>query len=175
MLFSRDQPTTRLLMVCMGNICRSPMAQMVTEQLAQQGGFSKAVKIDSAGTHAARGSESPDPRARTAMLARGYAAGKLRARQITDQDFLRFDQILAMDQANLNDLRRICPGEHAFKLRLFMEFAPGFGTQDVPDPYYGNARSFEAVLDMVEAGARGLIAHHSAAWRSGAATRRQTL
>ena len=165
MLFSRDRPTTRLLMVCMGNICRSPMAQLVTEHLAQQAGFSKAVKVDSAGTHAARGSESPDPRARAAMLARGYPAGKLRARPVTDQDFLRFDQILAMDQANLNDLRRLCPGEHAFKLRLFMEFAPEFGTHEVPDPYYGNARSFEAVLDMVEAGARGLIAHHRAAWR----------
>ena len=165
MFFSRDQPTTRLLMVCMGNICRSPMAQLVTEHLAQKAGFGKAVKVDSAGTHAARGSESPDPRARTALLARGYAVGKLRARQITDQDFQRYDQILAMDQANLNDLRRLCPGEYAFKLRLFMEFADGFSEHEVPDPYYGSARSFEAVLDMVEAGARGLITHHSAGWR----------
>ena len=96
------------------------------------------------------------------MLARSYPASKLRARQVTDQDFLRYDLILAMDQANLNDLRRLCPGEHAFKLRLFMEFAPEVGTNEVPDPYYGNARSFETVLDMVEAGARGLIAHHRA-------------
>lgn len=165
MFFSRDRPNTRLLMVCMGNICRSPMAQLVTEYLAQQAGFGKAVKVGSAGTHDVRGSQSPDPRARTALLARGYPVGKLRARPITDQDFERYDQILAMDQANLNDLRRLCPGEHAFKLRLFMEFAEGFATQDVPDPYYGNARSFDAVLDMVEAGARGLIAHHSPGWR----------
>ncbi|MCY7305481.1 MAG: low molecular weight phosphotyrosine protein phosphatase [Rhodoferax sp.] len=165
MFFSRDRPATRLLMVCMGNICRSPMAHLVTEYLAQQAGFGKAVTVDSAGTHAARGSESPDRRAKTALLARGYPVGKLRARQITDQDFERHDQILAMDQANLNDLRRLCPVEHAFKLQLFMEFAEGFSMHEVPDPYYGNARSFEAVLDMVEAGARGLIAHHSPGWR----------
>ena len=165
MFFSGDRPSTRLLMVCMGNICRSPMAQLVTEHLAQQAGFAKAVKVDSAGTHAARGSESPDPRARTALLSRAYPVGKLRARQITEQDFERYDLILAMDQSNLNDLRRLCPGEHAFKLRLLMEFATGFSTHEIPDPYYGNARSFEAVLDMVEAGARGLIAHHRPAWR----------
>ena len=81
---------------------------------------------------------------------------------MTDQDFGRFDQILAMDQANLNNLRQICPGEYAYKLRLFMEFATGFGEHEVPDPYYGNPQSFELVLDMIESGVRGLITSHSA-------------
>ncbi|MEO6626638.1 MAG: low molecular weight protein-tyrosine-phosphatase [Burkholderiaceae bacterium] len=175
MFFSGNRPTTRLLMVCMGNICRSPMAQLVTEHLAQKEGFGKAVKVDSAGTHAMRGGESPDPRARAAMLARSYPVGKLRARQITEQDFQRYDLILAMDAAILNDLRRLCPGEQAFKLRLFMEFATGFTAHEVPDPYYGNARSFEAALDMIEAGARGLIAHHRPARRGSAASGVQTL
>ena len=160
--FLRPAPGTRLLMVCLGNICRSPMAQIVTQHLVQQAGLAQALQVDSAGTHAARGSTSPDPRAGKVLVARGYPAGKLRSRQVTEQDFLRFDQILAMDQANLNDLRQICPAEHTHKLRLFMEFATGFTERDVPDPYYGSLQSFEHVLDMVESGARGLITSHTA-------------
>ncbi len=162
MRFLRPPPGTRLLFVCMGNICRSPMAQVVAGHLAERAGLAHSIQVDSAGTQAARGIASPDPRAAKALNARGYPSGKLRSRQITDQDFARFDQILAMDQANLNDLRAICPGEHVYKLRLFMEFATGFARHEVPDPYYGNQQSFELVLEMIESGARGLIASHGA-------------
>ena len=148
---------TKLLMVCMGNICRSPMAQVVTLHLAQQAGLGRAIQVDSAGTHAARGSESPDPRAKKVLVGRGYSVGKMRARQIVEPDFVRYDQILAMDQANLNDLRRLCPAEHAHKLRLLLEFAPDSGLTDIPDPYYGGPPGFERVLDLCEAGARGLV------------------
>ena len=148
---------TKLLMVCMGNICRSPMAQMVTMQLAEKAGFGGNIQVDSAGTHAVSGSEPPDRRAKTVLSAHGYVIGKGRSRQVSEQDFVRFDLILAMDQANLNDLRRLCPSEHSHKLRLFLEFAHGSEVREVPDPYYGNAEGFERVLDLCEAGARGLI------------------
>ena len=157
---------TKILMVCMGNICRSPMAQIVTLHLARQAGL-REIEVESAGTHAVRGREPPDPRAKTVLSARGYTAGKTRSRQITDQDFIRYDLILAMDQANLNDLRRLCPNEQTHKLRLFMEFAVGHAARDVPDPYYGGVQGFEHVLDLCEAGARGLLANHQTEPRQG--------
>lgn len=147
----------KLLMVCMGNICRSPMAQAVTLHRVGQAGLARAYQVDSAGTHAGHFSEPPDPRARTVLGKRGYTIPKIKSRQVTEQDFLRFDLILAMDQANLNDLRQLCPSEHSHKLRLFLEFAPEVGTTEVPDPYYGATQGFERVLDLCEAGARGLI------------------
>lgn len=148
---------TRLLMVCMGNICRSPMAQIVTLHLARAAGLASAVQVDSAGTHAGHVGEPPDPRARATLSQRGYAVGKNRSRKVAEQDFEHYDLILAMDQANLNDLRRACPTEHTHKLRLFLEFAPEADLREVPDPYYGNAQGFERVLDLCEAAARGLI------------------
>ena len=148
---------TKLLMVCMGNVCRSPMAQIVTLHLAQQTGLAREMQVDSAGTHAGRSSEPPDPRAKAVLSARGYPIGKSRSRQVTEQDFGRYDLILAMDQSNLNDLRRICPNEGSHKLRLFLEFASEVDTREVPDPYYGNVQGFERVLSLCEAGARGLV------------------
>lgn len=144
-------------MVCMGNVCRSPMAQMVTLRLVAQAGLARKLQIDSAGTHAGRCSDRPDPRAKTALSGRGYAIGKRRSRQVTERDFSRYDLILAMDQANLNDLRSMCPADHTHKLRLFLEFAQGVNVRDIPDPYYGSVEGFERVLDLCEAGARGLV------------------
>ena len=156
---------TRLLMVCMGNICRSPMAQIVMLRLAEQAGLGRNIQVDSAGTHVGRGSEPPDPRAKTVLTARGYAVGKLRSRPVGEQDFDRYDLILAMDQANLNNLRILCPTEQAHKLRLFLEFAPDLELREVPDPYYSNLQGFERVLELCEAGARGLVEHCLAAPR----------
>ena len=150
---------TKLLMVCMGNICRSPMAQVVTLHLARQADLAQALQVDSAGTHAGRFSEPPDPRAKAVLTQYGYAMGKVRARQVAEQDFGRHDLILGMDQANMRDLRGICPPEHAHKLRLFLEFARGLDIVEVPDPYYGAAEGFERVLNLCETGARGLIEH----------------
>lgn len=158
--FRRPLQMTKLLMVCMGNVCRSPMAQMVTLHLMAQAGLARNLQIDSAGTHAGRGCDRPDPRAKTVLCGRGYAIGKSRSRQVTERDFGRYDLILAMDQLNLNDLRRLCPADHMHKLRLFLEFAQGLNVRDVPDPYYGNVEGFERVLDLCEAGARGLVAHY---------------
>ena len=150
---------SKLLMVCMGNICRSPMAQVVTLHLAKQANLARPLQVDSAGTHAGRVSEPPDPRVKTVLAERGYAMGKTRSRQVADQDFARYDLILGMDQANMTDLRRLCPSEHVHKLRLFLEFAVGVDIAEVPDPYYGSAEGFERVLSLCEAGARGLVKH----------------
>ncbi len=150
---------TKILMVCMGNICRSPMAQAVTLHLVQQAGLAHQIQVDSAGTHTARGSQPADPRAKAVLSARGYPVGKNKARQVAEQDFARYDLILAMDQSNLNDLRRICPNESAHKLRLFLEFAGDADIRDVPDPYYGNVQGFERVLKLCEVSARGLVTY----------------
>lgn len=148
---------TKLLLVCMGNICRSPMAQVVTLHMAEQAGLGRSIQVDSAGTHASDRKEPPDPRVKTVLSGRGYAIGKRRSHQVIERDFSRYDLILAMDQVNLNELRRLCPADHMHKLRLFLEFAQGVDVCDVPDPYYGNVEAFERVLDLREAGARGLI------------------
>lgn len=150
---------TKILMVCMANICRSPMAQRVILHMIKRAGLADQFQVDSAGTHVSRRSEPPDPRAAAALTGRGYPLGKSRSRQITMQDFVRYDLILAMDLANLEHLRQACPGDHMHKLRLFLEFAQGAEKFDVPDPYFGSVESFDRVLDLCEAGARGLVEH----------------
>jgi len=152
---------TNLLIVCMGNICRSPMAQVITQQLAAKAGLTNPLTIDSAGTHAPVVAERIDSRARAALVRHRYEAGQLRSRPVTVQDCLIFDWILAMDSRNLADLQRLCPPEHWHKLRLFLSFAPELGETVVPDPYYGNAQGFDNVIRLCEAGAWGLLTHLS--------------
>lgn len=146
----------KLLMVCMGNVCRSPMAQVVALRMAEHARLARDLVIDSAGTHAGGRRETADPRAQSVLAARGYPACVGRARQVMARDFDRHDLILAMDDTNLNELRRLCPVEHQHKLHLFLEFAECVGGHEIPDPYYGNVEGFERVLDLCEAGARGL-------------------
>ena len=145
-------------MVCTANLCRSPMAEIVARELARRAGLGKHHAFASAGTRASPYKEPTDPRALQALTRRGYAAGKGRTRRIGDKDFEQADLILAMDQAVMNDLRRDCPGEHVHKLRMFLEFAPEAGLVEMPDPYFGAAQGFERVLDLCEAGGRGLVA-----------------
>jgi len=133
------------------------MAQAVTLHMAGQAGLARDILVDSAGTHARAGRETADPRAQSVLAARGYPVSMSRARQVIERDFDRHDLILAMDQANLNELQRLCPAEHADKLHLFLEFAQGRNGCEVPDPYYGSIKGFEHVLDLCEAGARALI------------------
>ena len=151
----------KILMVCMGNICRSPMAQAVARQVARNAGRSLEFEFDSAGTLAQRTGERADPRARSLLLSRDYEPGNTRARRVNEQDFERFDLILAMDQTNLEALQRLCPPQHAGKLHLLPEFAPSAGVEEVPDPYYGNLAGFERVLELCEAGAQGLLKAHA--------------
>lgn len=155
----------KILVVCMGNICRSPMAQVVLNSLAVRDGMGSSLSIDSAGTHASHFGEKPDPRGTATLLRRGYEMGRIRSRKVSEQDFSRFDLILAMDASNLAAMRQVCPPEQAHKLNLFLEFgapaAKTAGTSDVPDPYYGNAAGFEHVLDLCELGARQILANIS--------------
>ncbi len=148
-----------ILMVCMGNICRSPTAEAVLRAKVAQAGLTKQVLIDSAGTHNYHPGSPPDERSAEHALRRGYDLSSLRARQISDDDYADFDLILAMDWDNLALLQVDSPSAHAHKLKLFMEFAPQVGTAVVPDPYYGGEADFEQVLDLTEAASLGLVAH----------------
>ena len=148
----------RVLFCCMGNICRSPTAHGVFEGLVERAGLSHLIEVDSAGTHAYHVGNPPDRRAQATALGRGYDLSNQRARKAEVVDFERFDCVLAMDHDNYAILRGICPTGQEAKLRLFMEFAPGLGVAEVPDPYYGGPQGFEQVFDLVEAAANGLLA-----------------
>ena len=137
------------------------MAQAIAQKQATEARLVTQFEFDSAGTHAHHMGERPDPRAQAALIRHGYDAGHIRSRKVTAQDFLDFDLILAMDAHNLNELQRLCPLENQHKLRLFLSFAEGLGDADVPDPYYGNAQGFERVLELCEAGAKGLLRHYN--------------
>jgi protein-tyrosine phosphatase len=147
----------RVLFVCMGNICRSPTAHGVFEALVRSEGLEHLIEVDSAGTHAYHVGELPDRRAQEVALRRGLDLDYQRARRVARGDMEDFDYILAMDEANLQDLRQICPEPSLEKLSLFMSFAPHYGQREVPDPYYGGEQGFERVFDMVEEASKGLL------------------
>lgn len=149
---------TKVLFVCLGNICRSPTAHGVFRHLVQQEGLEQQIHIDSAGTHAYHVGEPPDSRAQSTARQRGIQLDDLRARRVTDSDFAEFDYILAMDQENYDNLHRICPPQHRDKLALFLTFAPEQEAREVPDPYYGGDQGFEYVMNLVESASRGLLA-----------------
>jgi len=149
----------RILFVCLGNICRSPTAEAVLRALAAREAPELALEVDSAGTAGYHVGEPPDPRTRQAAARRGYDLTGLRARVVAPEDFERFDLILAMDRENLRVLQRRAPPIAHERLRLFLEFGPQGGSEDVPDPYYGGPNGFEEVLDLVEAATRGLLRH----------------
>jgi len=142
----------------MGNICRSPMACTVARQLATELGRASDLEFDSAGTHAYHIGQRMDERASKLLAQHKYPPSKARSRQVKPEDFQRFDLILAMDEDNLETLKRLCPAQQQHKLRLFLSFCPELNTSEVPDPYYGNLTGFERVLTLCETGARGLLA-----------------
>ena len=144
-----------VLMVCMGNICRSPSAEAVFRHKAKEQGLK--LHIDSAGTISSHAKEKPDHRAIKAGEARGYSFAGLKARKVTQDDFEKFDLILAMDDANLAYLLRKAPVDKQHKVKLFLEFSTNFEDTEVPDPYYGGAGGFKYVLDLVEDASDGLL------------------
>ena len=147
----------KLLLVCMGNICRSPTAHSVVKVHLDRAGLASRIEVDSAGTQGHHSGSGPDPRACKAAAQRGYDMSHLRARRVNDTDFERFDRILAMDRDNLETLHRLCPPEHRHKLGLFLDYSRTYAEDEVPDPYYGNEVGFEHVLDLIEDATRGLI------------------
>ena len=148
-----------VLFVCLGNICRSAAAEGVFRSLTAAEGLAHRIEIDSAATHDYQIGRPPDRRAQAVARARGIDISRQRARQAGADDFRRFDYVLAMDHANLADLQRVCPPDAHERLHRFLDFAPGLGVRDVPDPYYGDDRDFAKMMDLIEAGARGLLAH----------------
>ena len=149
---------TRIVFVCLGNICRSPMAEGVFAAQAALNGLGD-VEIDSAGTGDWHIGSAPDERAIAAANNRGIDISGLRARQFMLEDFERFDIIAAMDGANVAKLRSIATPETAGKVRLFLDYARDLPVREVPDPYYGGAEGFESVLDLLEIGSLGLVDH----------------
>lgn len=145
-----------VLFVCLGNICRSPTAEGVFRDLVAREGLADHITIDSAGTAAYHVGSSPDSRAQAEAKSRGIDISGLRGRQARRRDFETFDYVLAMDRENHGNLLAICPPDVETRLHMFLDFAPHLGRKDVPDPYYDG--NFNAVFDMIEEAAKGLLA-----------------
>ena len=147
-----------VLMVCTGNICRSPVAEGVLRHKLQQAGLAQRVVVDSAGTHGYHTSEPPDPRAIRSAAARGYDIRSLRARPVDAGDFEDFDWILALDEGHLAWLQKKAPPAHGRRIELLLGHARQHaGKTEVPDPYYGPDAGFEHVLDLVEDACDGVV------------------
>ncbi|MBE0407079.1 low molecular weight protein-tyrosine-phosphatase [Psychrobacter sp. AOP22-C1-22] len=149
-----------VLLVCLGNICRSPTAEEIFRQQAAIAGL--AIKVDSAGTGDWHIGHAPDERAQRHAKAHGYKINKLVARQVSADDFRNFNLILAMDAQNLADLQAIKDGmadteDNLAKLALFSEEDPTYGGDDVPDPYTGDSDAFEEVIERIESSAQAWI------------------
>ena len=150
------QAKVRLLMVCLGNICRSPTAHGVMEKLICDKGLNDFIEVDSAGTGDYHIGEPPDRRAAATALARGYDLSAQRARQVANLDFEAFDYILAMDHSNLSELQSRCPAQHQGKLNLLLDFGSS-GRAEVPDPYWSGQDGFDLVLDLAEEACAALL------------------
>ncbi len=153
-----EQVAIRILLVCMGNICRSPMAHGVVRARLLEAGLAARVALDSAGTHGYHAGAPPDERAQAAAHRRGIDISDLRSRLVVDEDFETFDLILAMDDENVEALQASAGPAQQHKIHLLMHWTLGEEGRSVPDPYYGGPIGFERVLDMVEEAAEGLLA-----------------
>jgi protein-tyrosine phosphatase len=148
---------TSVLFVCMGNICRSPLAEGVFSTYVRNAGLHDRIAVDSAGTHHSQVGQPPDARAVAVARRYGYELPPRHARQVGVDDFSRFDWILAMDRHNLDSLQALQPAKYRGHLGLLLALGGGCGALDVPDPYYGSVRDFERVIEMVERGAESLL------------------
>lgn len=156
--FSSHRPM-RVLMVCMGNICRSPTAQAVMEYLVQQAGLHKRIEVDSAGTYNYHIGKQPDARSQQHAQARGYDLSQQRARQLQAADFGAFDWVLVMDAANEEAARALCPPQYQHTIHRLAAFCQQYQVNEVPDPYYGGEAGFEHALDLCEDACAGFLAH----------------
>lgn len=147
----------RVLMVCMGNICRSPTAQGVLEKQVKGADLQERIWVDSAGTHGYHVGAPPDERAQRHAARRGIDLAAQRARQLIARDFDEFDLVLVMDSPNEQAARALCPPQLRHKIYRLTDFCSIHGVHEVPDPYYGGASGFEGVLDLVENACTGLL------------------
>ena len=145
-----DRPI-RVLFVCLGNICRSPLAEGVFRMKVQEAGLGDRFEIDSAGTGQWHVGQRADARMRSTARRRGVDLDDLRARQMDRDDLHHFDHVFAMDRSNLHDTLYLDPdGDHSTRVRLFREFDPDPDDYQVPDPYYGGHGGFDHVFDIVD-------------------------
>lgn len=155
---ARAKAMVKVLFVCMGNICRSPMAEGVFRRMLEGVGLAEKVYVDSAGTHSYHIGAPPDTRSQATALRRGVDLRSIRARRVTETDLIEFDYVLAMDRDNFEHLLVLCQNpELRRRIQLFLDFAPGLPEREVPDPYYGGSGGFERVMDLVEEAAQGLL------------------
>lgn len=155
----RGMSRKRVLFVCLGNICRSPAGEGVFKQYVAERGLEGEYQADSAGTSAYHVGEPPDRRMRRAASRRGLDL-RGRSRQFSENDFERFDLIVAMDRSNLRGIQSMDrQGRHQHKIKLFSDFVGDGFPVDVPDPYYGGRDGFDKVLDFLEAGMDDLLEH----------------
>ncbi len=147
----------KILFVCSGNICRSPSADAVMRQMIIEKGLSDKITCDSAGMHGLHAGEAPDPRSQKTASKRGYDLSTLRARQFHTNDFDNFTLILAMDNSHLEDMKAMMPQDTPAVLDLFLTYTNHASKTEVPDPYYGEGKGFEHVLDLIEYGCENII------------------
>lgn len=157
-LAGRQHAPVHVLMVCTGNICRSPTAHGVLQKMVLDAHVQSRLEVDSAGTHDYHVGAPPDRRAQEHARRRGYDLAALRARQLTRTDFKVFDLVLVMDAENERYARTLCPPELRSRIHRFTAFCTAHDAREVPDPYPGGEDGFEQVLDLVEDGCRGLLA-----------------
>jgi protein-tyrosine phosphatase len=155
---TEDSTNISVLFVCMGNICRSPSAEGVFRKMVEDAGLGAKVEVDSAGTHAYHVGHPPDQRAADAAERRGFSLDNIRARRIHEDDYRRFDYILAMDELNLHIILENAVEEHSAEISLFMDYVEGSDFPEVPDPYYGGTAGFEKVLDLLEEASQNFLA-----------------
>lgn len=151
---TKPHPTS-VLVVCLGNICRSPLAEAALRNEASKAGI--ALLVDSAGTSDWHIGKGPDPRATATALRYGIDISRYQARQISQEDFERFDMIFALDHENLANIQSIAPSGHQAHVSLLMDMVPGREGQPVADPYYGDEAGFEVTWGEVQAAAREVV------------------
>ena len=159
----RPDPAYRVCVICSGNICRSPMAEVILRSMLQSASLDEGVVVDSAGTDGWHEGDAADPRTVRALQDHGYDGTHHRAREFRPEWFSDRDLIVAADQGHVRDLRRWAPDAHASaKVRLLREFDPtavDSGTLEVDDPYFGDAEDFDRCLSVVERACRGIVEH----------------
>lgn len=151
---AKVNPMKKVLIICMGNICRSPTGEAVLKAIAAQKNV--AIEVDSAGTIDYHVGDAPDSRAKAAGEKRGYSFAGITSRQVCLEDFAYFDLILAADNDNISELMKICPDEYAHKVKLFLSYSQS-AYNEIPDPYYGGNSGFELVLDLIEDASQHLL------------------